>query len=115
MIAALALFEAGWMAFDGVRALVTGDYVTPRWRAGQLGPWSQVVSAVGIRPRSTAMKAIFAGYGLAWLVVTGFFLAGAEWGQWAMIAAAAGSLWFLPVGTLLSAMQLVLLLLFFRG
>lgn len=63
MIAALALFEAGWMAFDGVRALATGDYVTPSSGpyAGQLGPWSQVVSAVGIPPRSTAMKAIFAG------------------------------------------------------
>ena len=37
-----ALTEAGWLAFDGGHALVTGDYVTPNEGpyAGQLGPWS---------------------------------------------------------------------------
>ena len=70
LVIALALAEAGWMAFDGIRALVVGDYVTPRSGsyAGQLGPWARLVSAVGIGPRSTLMKAVFAVYGLAWLV-----------------------------------------------
>jgi hypothetical protein len=40
VIAALALVEAGYMATDGIRALVVGDYITPRSGrfAGQLGP-----------------------------------------------------------------------------
>ena len=61
IIVLLAVTEAGWMTFDGLRALVVGDYVTPKtgeW-AGQLGPWSRLVSAVGIEPRSTLMKCIF--------------------------------------------------------
>ncbi|HLE28123.1 MAG TPA: hypothetical protein VI793_08400 [Anaerolineales bacterium] len=30
LIVALAVLEAGWMAFDGTRAPVVGDYVTPK-------------------------------------------------------------------------------------
>ncbi len=50
VVAALALIEGGWLAFDGGRALIVGDYVTPSSgpSAGQLGPWSKVVSALGI-------------------------------------------------------------------
>ncbi len=60
-VAVLAVVVAGWFLFDGLYALITGDYVTPKSgeHAGQLGPWSSVVSAVGITPRSTAMKLIF--------------------------------------------------------
>ena len=112
LVAALALLEASWMAFDGIRALIVGSYVTSTTGAyaGQLGPWSYVVAAVGIPPDSTAMKAIFAGYGLAWLFVTGFFLGHRARARTAMLAAAAGSLWYLPIGTLFSALQLALLL-----
>ena len=36
----LAGVEAGWMVFDGTRALVVGDYVTPssEEHAGEPGP-----------------------------------------------------------------------------
>jgi len=38
----LAAVEAGWMLFDGSRALIVGDYVTAKSGpyAGQLGPWT---------------------------------------------------------------------------
>lgn len=111
--AALALVVAGWFVFDGGRALVVGDYVTPSYGeyAGRLGPWAGVVAAVGIEPRSTAMKLIFVVYGLAWLGVVGGFLAGRSWAWTGMLVAAVGCLWYLPFGTLLGAAQIVLLLL----
>ena len=58
---ALRRCRAAYMAFDGVRALVVGSYITPRSgeHAGQLGPWARVVRAVGIPPESTGMKAAF--------------------------------------------------------
>jgi hypothetical protein len=70
-LVALGLVEGAWMTFDGTRALKVGDYVTPSSgaHAGQLGPWNYVVRAVGIPPRSTAMKVIFVVYGLSWLVI----------------------------------------------
>jgi hypothetical protein len=113
IIVVIALQQAGWMAFDGVRALTVGDYLTPRTGeyAGQLGPWSKLVSAVGIEPRSTLMKSIFVVYGGAWLIVIACFLLRMQWSWWAMLGLASGALWYLPFGTLLSIAQIVLLLL----
>lgn len=60
---------------------------------------------------STLTKAVFTGYGLAWLAIVGAFVVGVPWGRTAMLLAAAGALWFLPFGTLLSVLQIGLLLL----
>jgi hypothetical protein len=107
----LALLEGGWLAFDGGRALVVGDYVTPRQGAhsGRLGPWADVVSAVGIEPRSTLMKAVHVVIGGIWLIVAAAFARRARWAWRGMIACAVLTLWYLPFGTLLSAVQIVLL------
>jgi hypothetical protein len=112
-ILVLTLNTAGFMLFDGGRALIKGDYLTPKSGryAGQLGPWKHLVSAVGIGPRSTAMKWIFVGYGAAWLAIAGCFAARLPFSWWAMVVAAVGSLWYLVFGTLASAVILVLLLL----
>ena len=113
VVVALALFVGGWFAFEGGRALVVGDYITPKSGrfAGQLGPWSKVVWAVGIEPQSTMMKTIFLVYGLVWIVIVICFIAGLPWAWWAMLIAAAAALWYLPFGTLLGLVQIVLLLL----
>lgn len=112
VVLVLAFIEGGWLAFDGGRALVVGDYVTPTSGeyAGQLGPWADVVSAVGLAPRSTLMKSIHFVLGVAWLVVMiGFALRVRS--AWAgMLACAVLGLWYLPFGTILSVIQIVLLL-----
>jgi len=104
----LAASEAGYMALDGIRALIVGDYITPP--GGQLGPWSTVAAAVGISPRSTLMKGVFAGYGLGWAAIIVAYAARAPWAWPAMLLAAALSLWYLPVGTLFSVLVTGLLL-----
>jgi hypothetical protein len=108
----LALVEAGWMTFDGARAFVVGDYVTPKTGeyAGQLGPWTKLVAAAGIEPRSSLMKAIFVVYGIAWLVIIVCYALGYRWAWWAMLFAAVGSLWYLWIGTVASLTIIVLLL-----
>ena len=113
IIIALALLEGGWLAFDGSRALIAGDYVTPSSgrHAGQLGPWSKVVAAVGIEPRSTLMKSIHVGIGVAWLAMIIAFALGYEWAWMGLLACAIAGLWYLPWGTLLSIVQIILLLL----
>ena len=113
----LALLQAGWMAFDGARAFVVGDYVTATsgMYAGQLGPWSKVVRAAGIEPRSSLMKAIFVIYGLAWIFVIERFTQGLSWTWLAMFIAAIGTLWYLPFGTLSSLVQITLLILLKRS
>ena len=108
LIALLALGEAGFMAFDGIRALIVGEYITPR--SGELGPWSAIVSAVGITPHSTLMKSIFAGYGLTWLGIIAAYVVRARWAWWAMVLAALFSLWYLPAGTSFGLLIIALLL-----
>jgi hypothetical protein len=114
-IVSLAVTTCGCMAFDGTRALVTGECVTPRTGrlAGQLGPWSRQVRAVGIDPRSTLMKRAFAILGVTGLApAASFAIRGpAPWAWWAMEIAATAWLWYLPFGTLLGLVQSGLLVL----
>ncbi len=111
-VVALALLQAAWMAFDGARAFVLGDYVTPTSGeyAGQLGPWANLVAAVGIEPRSSLMKAIFVVYGVGWLIVISFYVQKQTWAWLAMLIAAIFSLWYLPFGTVSSMIQIALLI-----
>ncbi len=112
VVLALAWLEAGWLAFDGAHALITGDYVTPRTGryAGQIGPWSKAVAAAGIDPRGTPMKVFHLVFGAAWLAVSVGYALRQPWGWWAMLLGAIGGLWYLPIGTLASAAQIMLLL-----
>jgi len=107
----LGLVEGAWMTFDGTRALTVGDYVTPSngTRAGELGPWSRIVSAVGIPPRSTAMKLIFVAFGISWLIVTVALAFRANWALSAMLITAIATLWYAPVGTIFGIVQILAL------
>ena len=81
LVVTCAFLVAAWFVFDGARALVVGDYVTPKSgeRAGQLGPWSKVVATVGIEPRSTRMKLILLVLGICGPVAVVCFLLQLRW------------------------------------
>jgi hypothetical protein len=116
LIAGLALVVAGWMAFDGFHALLTGDYVTPssgRY-AGQLGPWATLVAAFGIAPRSNGMIWFFAIYGSIWTTVIAAFVFHHTRFASMMLLCAVGSMWYLPFGTALGLVQILLLVVFRR-
>jgi hypothetical protein len=112
VIILLAFVEAGLMAFDGTRALVVGEFITPKSGpyAGQVGPWRFIVQRVGVNPTGTPMKVAFAVIGWAWLTIAAGFAAGQPWSLPAMLAAAIATVWFLPFGTVFSVVQIVLLL-----
>ena len=112
VVVALAALQGGYMLFDGARALVVGDYITPKsgQYAGQLGPWSKLVTAVGLEPRSTAMRWIFVAYGVLWLVITGAFALGLPWARLGIVVAAIATLWYLIPGTAISVLVIGLLL-----
>ncbi|HXA17135.1 MAG TPA: hypothetical protein VN380_09100 [Thermoanaerobaculia bacterium] len=97
-----ATLQGGWMLIDGIHALRSGAYFGSR-----LGPWAAVVSEAGIDPRSTAMKVAFIALGLLWLAVLVLMVARLRQGLIVAITAGILTLWFLPIGTLLSAMVIV--------
>ncbi len=111
IIAGLVCVSAGFMTFDGVRAFVVGDYVTPKSgpHAGQLGAWSKLVQAIGIEPRSNLMKGIHVVLGATTLAILACFLLKIAWANTALLAAAIAGLWYLPVGTVLNIIVIALL------
>ncbi|MFI5131163.1 MAG: hypothetical protein ACHQFX_14270 [Chitinophagales bacterium] len=112
VIVILAVLNFGYMAFDGGRALVKGDYIRPKSGeyAGQLGPWSKLVEKLGINPESTTMKTIFLAWGLLGLVIATCYALRMSWASNGLLVINILSLWYLVPGTISSALQIVLLL-----
>ena len=105
-VVVLAALSGGWMVFDCLRALTVGDFVTVD---GELGPWADLVAALGIEPRSTGMKAFFVVYGAGWLGAAALYARDVSRSRGTAAAFAAGSLWYLVAGTVSSLLQLALL------
>jgi hypothetical protein len=105
--------SASWMIFDGTRALILGDYVTPQTGeyAGQLGPWANLVKVFGLEPRSLGMKLIFIAQGLATLIAVIYYLRNKSRARSGLLIAVLLGLWYLPVGTLMNLTALILMLL----
>jgi hypothetical protein len=113
IIIALAMLQGAWLVFDGVRAFTVGDYVTATSgpRAGQLGPWSKIVAAVGFEPRGMPVKLLHVGCGVAWMVAGTCFALGATFAWRLVLVCAVCTLWYLPIGTVASLIVLGLLFL----
>ena len=109
LVAVLVVLVAGFMAFDGAHALLTGDYVTPADgpHAGQLG--SSLVEVVGLAPRSTLVESLFVIYGLTYLAFLVAFLRGRPGARRGLMLLAVLGLWYLPFGTVLNLVVLALL------
>jgi hypothetical protein len=112
IVLTLALFQGGWLIFDGSRALIVGDYLTPASgpHARQLGPWSRVVSAAGFEPRSTFIKCVHLLLGIAWLIALVVLAARPVLGRWIALGCGVGTLWYLPMGTIIGTIIIVILL-----
>ncbi len=112
LAAGVAFILGSWLVFDGTRAFVKGDYVTPSSGpyAGKLGPWSRVVSAVGLEPRSSLVKGLHVFLGVCWLAALGIFLWRPAAGWRALLGMSVASTWYLPVGTVLSVLEIIILL-----
>ena len=105
VVVLLGVMNFGYMAFDGGRALVKGDYIRPKSGAyaGKLGPWTKIVIKAGINPESTAMKVIFLSWGLIGLAITIGFILKMHWAANGLILINILSLWYLIPGTISSA------------
>lgn len=109
----VALVIGSWLTFDGTRALFSGSYTTPSSGAyaGQLGPWSEIVSSVGLSPTGIFLKFAHVVLGTSWLVFGFFLLRGASFAWWSLLLTAVLSLWYLPFGTIAGLVVAGLLLL----
>jgi len=107
-----ALFQGGWFMFDGGRALVIADHVTPTSgpRAGQPGPRARIGSAVGVEPRSTSLKGLPPLPGLGGPLGLDPFVICPRTGWWVVLCCGIARLGYLPMGPFLSIAAVALLL-----
>ena len=64
---------------------------------------------VGIDPRLSLMKWIFVVCGLAYLAFTGAFVLGESRAWWGILIMVVLGLWYIPFGTLINVVVIVLL------
>jgi hypothetical protein len=109
LITAIGSLAGGWMIFDGIHVMLRGKYFGP----DKPGPWSILFSRVGIDPMR--LGPMFIALGALWLVFLIAMLSGRGWGWYGAAAVAVLSLWYLPLGTILSLVYLGLLYFGNRG
>src|SRR4051812_23837623 len=100
----VALLAGGWMVIDGLYVIARGKYIGPPTP----GPWRLVFERIGVDP--FRFGPMFVALGAAWLLAAAALQAGQRWGWHAGVVLAIGTLWYLPLGTMLSVVYLILLL-----
>jgi hypothetical protein len=103
LLTLIALLVGWWMIFDGVYVLRYGKYFGP----DKPGPWTRLFIAAGVDP--FRLGPLFIVMGTLWLVFRLATLAGKRWGRQGALATAIASLWYLPLGTVLSAIYIAVL------
>jgi hypothetical protein len=101
--AILAVLQGAYMLADGAHRLTSGAYF-----GSGLGPWAWLVAHAGIDPFSPTMAQAFVIFGIAWLAAAAALLLNR--GRYAVAALAVATLWYLPIGMLISAVVLVIAL-----
>jgi hypothetical protein len=104
--------NALWMTVDAGQALVNENYITPTSGAyaGQLGPWADLLGNAGIDVNSISTKTVFMIYGTVTIYCLLSFHLRRKWAWWGLVVMAVLGLWYVPFGTVLNGLSLILLL-----
>jgi len=103
LLALVGVLAGGWMIVDGVHVMLRGKYIGPE----KPGPWSILFVKLGVDP--FRLGPLFVAFGVLWIVFLIATLTGQTWGKYGAAAVAIASLWYLPLGTVLSIAYLALL------
>lgn len=93
------------MLADGMYVMITGKYMGPE----KPGPWARLFEWCNINV--FRLGPLFVVFGLAWLTFVVGIIMKAGWANSLGMIVSILSLWYLPVGTLLSLIVFVLLFL----
>lgn len=100
-----SLANGGWMLFDGIHMLQHGKYFGPE----KPGPWSNLVTSIGFNPFS--FGPVFIALGILWLFfLCALYFTRDTWAWYGLLATAIATLWYLPVGTILSVGIILILI-----
>ena len=96
------------MLADGIFVMINGKYIGPEGP----GPWSSIFSAVGID--ISKLGPLFIVFGVAWLIFVIGLIANQRWAYFFGIGLSIMTLWYMPIGTIIS-IDVLAALVFLRG
>lgn len=104
LLAILALLNGGYMLADGIYCLIKGKYIGP----DKPGPWANLFYKLNIDVFN--LSPLFIAFGVAWLLFLAGLWTGQSWAYLAGITVSILTLWYLPIGTVVSIAVLIILL-----
>ena len=109
VVLVLAVINGGFMLLDGIYVMLNGKYIGPE----KPGPWASLISFTGVDVFK--LGPLFVVFGIAWLVFTAMYWQGVDAGRTFGIILSVLTLWYLPFGTLISIIVIVLLWFFSKS
>jgi len=106
LLAVLALINGGYMLVDGIYVMIHGKYIGPE----KPGPWASLFEKMHVDVFK--LGPMFVLFGLIWLILAYGFLTSGGWAYWLGLILSFCTLWYLSIGTIISVIVIVLLLVF---
>lgn len=103
-ITILGLLNGGYMLIDGVYVILNGKYIGPP----KPGPWANLFYKLNVDVFK--LGPLFIGFGLIWLIFLFGLWTNQSWAHIFGVIISVLTLWYLPVGTIVSIIILVLLM-----
>lgn len=104
ILSILAFLNGSFMLLDGIYVMVTGKYIGPE----KPGPWANLFYKFNINVFK--LGPLFVFFGLLWLIWCYSVLTHQNWSYiWGLVVSVI-TLWYLPVGTLISLIIIIILL-----
>jgi hypothetical protein len=100
----LALVNGGYMLADGIYVLANGKFIGPE----KPGPWALLFSKLSVDVFK--LGPMFVAFGMLWLTFVAGLWMQLSCSYWLGIAASMLTLWYIPFGTVISLIMLVMLL-----
>lgn len=104
IVVILSMVIGAYMLIDGIFVILNGKYIGPV----KPGPWSILFEKLNINVFK--LGPLFCLYGAAWIVFSYFLSMNTSWVRIFGVILGLSTLWYLPLGTLISMIVIVMLL-----
>jgi hypothetical protein len=98
------LINGGFMLLDGIYVLLKGKYIGPE----KPGPWANLFYGLNINVFKLGL--LFIIFGILWLLWVYSLLTHQSWAYTLGLLVSVLTLWYLPFGTILSILVIIVLL-----